>query len=178
MGESIQSFVENALGITNGVFGVNAKEMIIQIVSTLLLFLVVRFFFWNKVTDYLEARKEAMTNEYDEAKHANDEAIEKRELAKGELNEIRVSAKGIFEDAKLRGETERKDILEKAKLEADKLVVEAHQEISSNIEKARSSINDEIVSVATIMAAKIIKTEIDEKKHKELIEDATKGTLN
>lgn len=178
MGESIQAFVENALGITNGVFGVNAKEMMIQIISTLLLFLVVRFFFWNKVTEYLESRKEAMRNEYSDAKEANEAAIEQRELAAGELQEIRVSAKGIFDEAKLRGETERKDILSKAKVSADKLVEEAHREISSNIEKARSNINDEIVSVATLMAGKIIKKEMNEQQHKDLIDEVTKGTLS
>lgn len=176
--EKIQSFVESALGITDGVFGVSWQEMTIQIVSTILLFLVVRFFFWNKVTEYLEARKSAMTTEYDEAKQANLDASQKREEAEQELQELRLSSKGILDQAKTQGEEERKAILVKAKTEANKLVDDAHKEINSQIEKARTSINDEIVSVATIMASKIIKKELDEDKHKELIKEATKEVVN
>lgn len=178
MGEAISSFVQDALGITNGVFGINATEMLIQIAATLILFLVVRFFFWNKVTDYLEGRKEAMAQEYNDAKNANDEAKGMREEANAELNLIKTRSKSLIDDAKLRGEDERKAILEKAKSEADKMVVNAQKEIESNIEKARNNINEEIVSVATLMAEKIIEKEIDEKKHKDMIKQATKEVAN
>jgi len=178
MGEAISSFVQDALGITNGVFGVNATEMLIQISATLILFLVIRFFFWNKVTDYLEGRKEAMVQEYNDAKNANDEAKGKREEAEGELNLIKERSKSMMDDAKVRGEEERKAILVKAKSEADKMVVDAQKEIESNIEKARNNINTEIVSVATLMAEKIIGKEIDEKKYKDIIKDATKEVAN
>lgn len=178
MGEAIQSFVQDALGITNGVFGVNAKEMLIQISSTLLLFLVVRFFFWNKVTDYLQSRQDEMLNVYKEAQLAKEEASSLKQDIEAELQEIRVNAKSLIDEAKTRGEVERKNILEKAKQEANKLVDDANKEIESSVAKARSAINDEIVSVATLMAEKIIKKELDTKKHKELIDEATKEVLS
>lgn len=178
MGEAIQSFVEDALGITNGVFGVNGTEMLIQITSTILLFLVIRFFFWNKVTEYLESRKQVMKEEYESARVANEEAQGMRVEAEGELNTIRLKSKDLIDEAKVRGEEERKAILQKAKSEADKLVTDANKEIQSNIEKARNSINDEIVSVATLMAEKIIKKEIDEKKHKDLVKEVTNEVIN
>lgn len=178
MGEAIQSFVQDALGITNGVFGVNGKEMLIQILSTLLLFLVVRFFFWNKVTAYLEGRKEEMQNEYEEAQNANQEATNMKMDIENELQDLRLSAKGVIDDAKERGESERKAILEKAKIEANKLVTDAQKEIDSNIIKARNSMNEEIVTVATAMAEKIIKKELDPNKHKELIKEATKEVVS
>ena len=172
--EKIRAFVEDALGLTDGVFGVNATEMGIQIVSTILLFIVVRYFFWNKVTDYLEERKEAMRNEYDEAKQANTEALLINEKAAKELNDIRLGAKDIIDEARLRGEENRKNIIVKAKDDANKLIDNAQKEVNSQIEKARNNINDEIVSVATLMAEKIIKKELDENRYKELIKEVTK----
>ncbi len=178
MGDSIQSFVQDALGITNGVFGVNGKEMLIQIISTLLLFLVIRFFFWNKVTDYLQARQEEMANEYEEAKKASEDAKSIRFDAEKELQDVRLNAKSILDDAKDRAEGERKVIVSKAKTEATKLVDDAQKEIDNNIQKARNSINEEIVSVATVMAEKIIKKEIDQNLHKDLLNEATNEVLN
>ncbi len=155
--------------------GVDITEMAIQILSTLLLFFVVRYFFWNNITEYLEKRKEVMTTEYEEAKAANLEAVSIKEKADLELTEIRLSAKGVIDDAKNRGELERMDIVKKAKNEADIVISNARKEIDSETEKARSNLNKEIVSVAVLMAEKVIKKEIDESKHQELIKEVTKG---
>lgn len=176
--EKIRSFVEDALGLTDGAFGVDASEMLIQIASTIVLFLIVRFLFWNKVTEYLEGRKEAMKKEYEDAQQANQEAALKREEAAKELDEIRHSSKDVLDEARARGALERKEIIEKAKTDASKLVDDAHKEIESQIEKAKKDINDEIVSVATLMAESIIKKEIDEDKHKELIKEISKEVAN
>ena len=46
-----------------------------------------------------------------------------------------------------------------------------------SIEKARTSINDEIVNVAVLMAEKVVKREIDTSKHKDLIDEVlNRGT--
>lgn len=169
--ETIKNFVESALNI-------NPIEMLVQILATLILFLVVRFFFWNHITDYIEKRKQVMNEEYDQAKKANQDAQTIKESAEIELKDIHQSAKGFYEDAKERGERERKAIVTKAKGEATNLVDNAHKEINSEIEKARTTLNDEIVTVATLMAEKIIKKEIDEDKYKSLIDEVTKEVSN
>lgn len=169
--QAIQEFVNNALGV-------NPIEMVIQIASTLLLFFIVKKYFWGNITEYLEKRKDAMNEEYDKAHLANTDAQNFKQMADGELQEIRENAKGLYDDAKNRGEEERKQIVLKAKKDATKLVDNAHLEITSEIEKAKKDINDEIVSVATLMAEKIIGKEIDENKHKELIKEISKEVIN
>ncbi len=169
--EAIKAFIESAIDVS-------PKEMIIQIASTLLLFLVVKYFFWNNITDYLEERKKHMNDEYDEADEANKEAQSLKVKAVEELAEIRLSAKGIIDEAKGRGEVERSEIVGKAKNEASIVLDNARKEIDSEIEKARTSINDEIVSVAVLMAEKVIKKEIDESKHKELLDEVTKEVIS
>jgi F-type H+-transporting ATPase subunit b len=177
LGEIISEFVQESLGFIIEVFGGNSAQALqqvgIQIISTILLFLVVRFFFWNKVTDYLEARKTIMTNEYAEAKKANEDAIQTREEATQELTKIRQEAKSLIDQAKERGEDERKELIEQAKKDAEKLIDNAKQDIVSEMEKARQSINDEIVTVATMMAEKIIEKELDEKSYKTLLDRVT-----
>jgi len=165
--EAIREFVNNSLGV-------NLIEMVIQIASTIVLFLVVKFFFWNNITDYLEKRKETMNEEYDKAQLASSTASDLQVQAETELLEIRHSAKGLFEEAKERGELERKNIITKAKTDAERLVENAHIEIEQELEKVKTEINNEIVMVATLMAEKIIQKEIDPKKHKDLIKDVSR----
>ncbi len=176
MGDIIQSFVQESLEFIIEVFGGNSQEALqqvgIQIASTVLLFLVVRFFFWNKVTDYLEQRKQMMKDEYDQAQQANQDASRLKAEAADELHEIRQSAKDLYDEAKQRGEDERKTIVDGAKEEAKRLIDNAHGEIQSELDKARAELNNEIVEVASLMAAKIIKREIDPKQHQDLIDEA------
>jgi len=169
--ETIKTFVDGAIGV-------NLKEMVIQISSTLLLFLVVRYFFWNNITDYLEERKKHMAEEYEEADNANLEAQSLKAKVVNELTEIRLGAKAVIDEAKERGETERSKIVNNAKKEAIVVIENARKEIDSEIEKARSKINDEIVSVAVLMAEKVIKKEMDESKYKELLKEVNKEVIS
>lgn len=164
--QSIRDFVENALGV-------NPIEMAIQIASTLVLFLIVKFTFWKHITHYLETRRETMAAEYDKASTASRDAVLVRTQAESELQDIRLSAKDLYEEAKQRGELERQSIVANAKDEAGRLMKNAQLEIESEVEKARGEINNEIVTVATMMAEKIIGREIDPSKHKELIDEVT-----
>jgi len=165
--EAIRQFVNNSLGV-------NPIEMAIQIASTIVLFLVVKFFFWNHITDYLEKRKEAMNEEYTKAELASSKAGELQSQAETELQDIRQSAKGLYEEAKERGELERKNIVTKAKTEAERLVENAHAEMEQELIKVKNDINNEIVLVATLMAEKIIQKEIDPKKHKDLLKEVSR----
>lgn len=165
--QAISEFIENAINV-------NPIEMLVQVAATLLLFLVVRFFFWGNITEYLEKRKELMNSEIDEALSKNKEAEALKVQVEAELHEVRTNAKSIVDGAKVRGEEERQKIVGKAKQEADKVMLNARNELDSEVEKARANINDEIVSVATLMAEKIIKKEIDSEKHKDLIDEVTK----
>lgn len=168
---AIREFVNNAVGV-------NLIEMVVQIAATLLLFLIVKHFFWNNITEYLEKRKDTMNEEYKTAMNAKEEAKLLKNMADSELKEIRLNAKGLYEDAKIRGEQERKIIVTDARTDADRIVENAHQEVVSEIEKAKKDINDEIVNVATLMAEKIIGREMDDTKHQELINEISKEVLN
>jgi len=165
--QAIQRFIDAALGV-------DPFEMLIQILATLLLFLVVRFFFWNHVTDFIEGRKRLMENEIKEAQDLKEEASTLKSDAQEELVKVRSNAREIIENAKQKGQTERAEIVAKAKEEASKLIDNAEKEIDSEVRKARKQMNDEIVSVAVLMAEKIVKKELDEDTYKSMIDDVTK----
>jgi len=164
--ESISEFVNSALSLS-------IEEIVIQVVATLLLFIVIKIFFWNNITAYLEKRKEIMSEDLLLSKQSTEAAAELKEVAELELNNVRVSAKGMIDDAKERGEVERVKIIGKAKNDASKIMDTAKKDMDIEIEKARTNINDEIVSVAILIAEKVIKKEIDKDKHKELVKQIT-----
>ena len=163
---AIEEFVNNSLGV-------NPIEMAVQIGSTIILFLVVKFFFWNHVTAFLDKRKEVMNEEYDKAKQASSEADQLKRQAEDELHEIRQSAKELYDEAKERGEEERKHIVTTAKAEAERLIAQAQSDIEQEWENAKDDMNNEIVEVASLIAKQIIDKEIDETTQKRLVKQLT-----
>jgi F-type H+-transporting ATPase subunit b len=164
--EAIREFV-------NGALGVNFREMMIQIASTLVLFIVVRFYFWNHITEYLQKRQDAMDQAYNEAESTQKEADQIKKEAEKALEETKMSAKQTLEEAKSRGKQKEQEIVQTAKANAATIKKNAEAEVDRLYEQAKGSMEEEIVSVATIMAEKIIQKELDEKKYKALLKEAT-----
>lgn len=163
--DGVSNAVENALGSS-------LSDVLIQIGATLILFFIVRKFFWNKITDFLEKRKELMEAEFTSAKQANEDAKALQEKSNKEYQDLKAKSKGLIEKAKKRGEEERISIIGKAKEDANKIITQAEQEIELEKKKAEADIKEQAVNLATMMASKIIEKEIDEKKYQDL---AVKG---
>ena len=79
IGDKITEVLQNA-------FGVNLTDFLINLIATLLLFIIVRFLFWNKITKFLDAKKEKIKEEYKDAQEIKDEA----NRVKAEADEILV----------------------------------------------------------------------------------------
>jgi len=152
----VEAAVEQALGI-------NLLDMIVQILATIVLMIIVKKFFWGRITDFLEKRRKFMETELTEAEQANEEALQLKESRDAELKEIRMKSKEYYENAKNRGEDEKNRIINQAKKEADTIVSNGHKEVEHEIKKAKEELEKEIVSIASLMAEKVINKKVDEK---------------
>ena len=126
---AVQEAIESALGIS-------FLDMFIQIVATIILVLVVKHFFWGRITEYLEKRKEIMDQNFQDAKDANEEAAKLKDKTHKEYQELKAQSREYLENARQKGEEERQDILDKAKTEANNLIDQTHREIE--VEKAKA----------------------------------------
>ncbi len=163
--EAIQRLVDIGLGV-------NPIEMMIQIVATVILILVVKFFFWEKVTHFIESRQELMDQELTEATAMNEEARMLKEEAEQAFDRMKKEAKILLEDAKSKGEDTRRELLAKAKDEAQNIKKSAQKDLAQEIELARQELRSEIISVASVLAEKVLAEEIDEKTYHRLLDDA------
>ncbi len=165
----IQRMVEAVQEVIDGALGVNLLDMIIQIAATLILVLIVKHFFWSKITDFLQKRKAIMDNELESAKKENILAKELKEKNEAEYNELKVKSKGMLDSAKQKAEQERLRILAEAKNDADGILVRTKKEIEAEKIKAKATLQKEVVDLAAIMAEKIMKQEVDEGKFQDLL---------
>ena len=151
---------------------IEPMEMFIQIVATVLLILVVKFFFWEKITAFIDARRAFMDKELVEATEKNEEASMLKEEAEKAFNQVKQEAKQMIEEAKTRGEDSRRELLAKAKDEAQNIKKSAQKDLAQEIEMARHEMRTEIISIASLLAEKVIAKEIDEKTYHRLLDEA------
>lgn len=164
----IQELIDGVSNVVENALGSSLSDVLLQIAATIVLFLVVRFFFWNKITDFLSKRRELMDSEMEDAKQSNLKAKLLEEKKQKEYQDLKDMSKDYIEKAKNRGESEREIIVNKAKDEATKIVTKAEQEIDLEKQKAQADIQTETVELATLMASKILEQEIDDKKYQNL----------
>ncbi len=174
--ESIVSTVEQALGpLANlKIEGVHVRDIIIQLVSTIILFLVVRFFLWKPITNILEKRREAIDKSLEEASVARENAKQIEAELSTELSNAKMQIKELLDKAEKDGNARREEIIKDAKEEAkrrlDNLELELQQE-KKNMEK---EIRQEIVDIAFAAAEKIVAKEINHDKYLNVVEDILK----
>lgn len=183
---TVKSAIENGvILIENGEVNVDKLPialitLIAQLVATTVLFLVVRFKFWNVVTSFIDARKNAVQAELDKAENAKIEVeqatIESKEL----VQNARTTANNIIQQAKTLSEKEAEKILNDAhdKIESDK--EKALREIDQKEIELRRNIQQEIVDVAYLLADKMVNKQMDEKQNQLIVDEFlnSDGTIN
>ncbi len=153
------------------------KTFILQLIATLILFLVIRFKFWNIVTDMIEGRRkivEESLKEKDEALAIRDAALQEAEILK---KDSKKNADLIIEEAKKNSHIEAYNIIKEAQ---DQIAIDKEKaKIQIERERAdmREDIKNEIIDVAFEMAEKMVEHEIDKEKHAKIV-DETLSTLD
>ena len=163
--EAIQRLVDIALGV-------DLVEMIIQIVATVILVIVVKLFFWNKVTAFLDQRREFINKEIEDATSKNEEANVLKTNVEETLSEAREEAKSIVDEAKKQGEEKKRSIVNDAKKDAETVKNNARRDIEQEVEVARNELRKEIVEIASLLSEKAIKNKLTKKVYDKLIDEA------
>lgn len=188
MGEFIE-FVKEHLGViisnalNNGIPLLNESvsttgriqeiiaTFVIQFIIFILLFLVVRFKFWNIVTNFIESRGKAV----DEVLNKKDDAIKTLEEASKNAEEIKLESKKealeIVEQARKNSKIEAEEIKAEALKEIENEKVRAKEQLEHERDMMEKEIKDQIIEVAYEMSKTIVEREIDQTKHQDVVDE-------
>ena len=178
--EAIVEAIANALGplATLKIEGSDVRDLLIQLLSTIILFVVVCAFLWKPITNILESRREAIDKALEEANLAKESAIQKElelqeEIAKAKLMVKEMIAKAEAE-ANIRGEV----IINEAKEEARRRLEFLELELVQEKENMEANIKQEIINIAFAAAEKIVAREINQDKYLDIVDEILKGANN
>ena len=144
--------------------------MAITIVSTFILFLILKKFLYSPVTNFLEARKEKIHSQLDEAKVVREQAIKLKKDYEEKMEKASIESRNIMENARQRGSEIRDGIVEEAKEEAKVIMERARKDIELEKEKAYEDVKSSIGDMAILIASKIMEKDITMENQSQLIE--------
>ena len=93
------------------------QNLVLQLTSTLILFLIVRHFLYKPATELLAARSDKVYEEMAETKKQKEEAEATKREYEARLDQAKEESRTIVENAKQRGEQLKDEIIQEAKAE-------------------------------------------------------------
>lgn len=146
----------------------------LTIIAVFVLFLALSYFLFNPARKMLNARKEKIHNELEDAKQNMEEAQGLRAQYEDKLKNVDKEAEGILSDARKRALANENQIIDQAKEEAARIIERARVEAELEKQKMSDDVKKEMVSLASIMAGKVVSASIDTTVQNQLIDETLK----
>lgn len=152
-----------------GVISINIWQMLISLCNLLLLYWMLRRFFFRPVQKLLRERKETIETEYEAAGEARRLADADAAEYGRKLAAVQKEADGIRASARKEAADESRQILTDAKEKASRLISQADEENRRTREKMMEELKEETIDIALELTGKILQRELTERDHRRLI---------
>ena len=149
-------------------------DAVVLALSMLVLFSLLSYLLFNPVRDMLEKRKQRVFDEQETAKRERQEATIYKEEYEQKLKEIKKEAEEILSEARKKAMKNEAKIVAEAKAEAARIMERANAEIELEKKHALDDMKQEMITIASMMAEKIVTASIDTNVQESLIEDTLK----
>ena len=154
---------------TLGVISINLWQVLISLGNLVILFLLLKKFLYKPVTKMLANRQSELDARYKAAEEAERSAEEDRKIWSEKMDRADAEAEGILREASEKAGAKSERIVSEAKEKAREIMSRAEDEARLEYLKAQDDIKVEIVDLSTALAEKMLKREIKDEDHRELI---------
>ena len=146
----------------------------LTIIAIFVLFLALSYFLFNPARKLLNSRKEKIQGELETAKKDMEDAQSLKAEYESKLQEINKEAESILSDARKRALNNENQIIAQAKEEAAAILERARTEAELEKQKMSDDIKKEMISIASLMAGKVVSASIDTTVQNQLIDETLK----
>ena len=149
-------------------------DAILSMIAVFTLFLVASNLLFNPVRQMLKKRQDKIQGELEDAKQNQDEAAALKAEYEAKLKDINAEAEEILGEARKKALANENRIIAEAKEEAARIRERAEQEAELEKKKAADDVKKEMISIASVMAGKVVAASIDTTVQDSLIEETLK----
>ncbi|MEE0967425.1 MAG: F0F1 ATP synthase subunit B [Bacilli bacterium] len=156
----------------------NMTTLIVQLLSTGVMFLIFKKFLWTTVQEYFAKRADFIESQMNEAKEMNAKAKEFMLDSETKARESAKEYRDIVEKAKQDALSTRDKIIDDAKKEVSLKVEQARREIEAEKAQAKEEMKEEMVTIAMEVATKVMNKEMNSEENKKMVEDFVSKVTN
>ena len=149
-------------------------DSVLTLIAVFILFTLMSYFLFNPARKMLNDRKRKIKAELDEAKANLDQALEMKAEYEEKLKGINQEAESILSEARRRALDNENRIVAQAKEEAARIMERARTEALLEKQKMADDVKKEMITVASLMAGKVVAASIDAKVQDQLIDETLK----
>lgn len=149
-------------------------DCVVMALSMLVMFTLLSYFLFNPVRQLLEKRKQRVADDQATAKREKEDAIAYKEEYDQKLKQVDKEAEAILSDARKRAKQNEAKIIAEAKEEAARIIARANAEIELEKKRALDDMKQEMITIASMMAEKVVAASIDTNVQESLIDETLK----
>lgn len=145
--------------------------VLLNIIVFLVMLVIVRTFLWDKVTRFLDLRQQALTEEFDRAREERSHAQTLQQQAVSDYEKMKKETEELKSKLTQEAYKQQDKLIEDAKKEAKHRLEQVEKDIAYEIAQANEDIKQSIKEIAFSAAEKIVKREIDQERHEDIIDE-------
>jgi F-type H+-transporting ATPase subunit b len=149
-------------------------DAVLLAISVFVMFTFLSYLLFNPARDFLKKREERVKGNIDSAEKAKADAENLRAEYEEKLRSIHKEEDEILSAARKRALENEAKIIDKAKEEAAAIIERANKQTELAVKKAEDDMKKEIITVASMIAGKVVSGNIDLTIQDSLIDDTLK----
>lgn len=150
------------------------QDVIIMAIAIFFLFMVLSKMLFNPVRKMLEDRRMKIAGDIDTAEADKKDAAALKADYEAKLKDIDKEAEQILSEARKKAQKNAANIESEAKEEAARIIARANEEAELSKKRAMDEVKQEMITVASMMAAKVVAANIDVAVQDTLVEETLK----
>ncbi|NOX36170.1 MAG: F0F1 ATP synthase subunit B [Calditrichaeota bacterium] len=139
-------------------------------VTFLFLLLVLRKLAWKPLLGAVEERERTIAESLKRANEAREEAERLLEEQQKKFARTQEEIQAMLKENKELAQKMRDEIIAQARADASKLIERAKQDIEKERQMAMQALKEEVANMVVYATARLIQSQLDEKKHREIID--------
>ncbi len=165
-------FSEVVQGIEDGLYSIinHPSLVLLNILAFIVLMFFVKKFLWEKVTRFIDLREKALMEAMETADQERKRAQELQAKSSQDYEKMKEETRQLKEKLTQDAYRQQEELILSAKKEAQRRLEQTELDIQFEIAQANEEIKQSIKEIAFLAAEKIVKREIDESVHQDIID--------
>ena len=143
-------------------------------ISVFVLFLLASYLLFNPARELLKKRQDKIKDDIDTANKDKEDAAALKADYDAKIKDIQKESEEILSEARKKAKANEAQIIAEAKEEANRIIKNAQNEALLEKQRAYDEMKQEMISIASLMAGKVVAQSIDTTIQESLIEETLK----